>query len=167
MSLWKMNFSVCFLLTLVFVSCTNSRHASQIAAANAAVKSETPVERIMFINLIIRHDSISGNNKVEFLNKTISEGHLKSSEGGTIRGGDFLTCILYEDSKSMDTVRLEHPLYRVYEYMNEKNEMKLKAHQKKEASFFLRYQWKGKQVQVKILETLQGRNEKEIALIQL
>jgi hypothetical protein len=131
-----MNFSVCFLLTLVFVSCTNSRHASQIAAANAAVKSETPVERIMFINLIIRHDSISGNNKVEFLNKTISEGHLKSSEGGTIRGGDFLTCILYEDSKSMDTVRLEHPLYRVYEYMNEKNEMKLKAHQKKEASFF-------------------------------
>ncbi len=163
----KMKFNLYIIGMLALVSCTHSKHTTKAAEEETKVKELPSSERIVFVNLKIKNDSISHTNTIELVNKTVTVGHLKSNDDGAVRSGNFLTCILYEDNAAGDTVKIEHPLYRVYEYMNEKNEMSSKEVKKKEAEFFLRFQLKGKTAQVKIVETLQGNHQKEIALITL
>lgn len=164
--MFKMRFSTYVINMLFFLSCSSSKPVAE--KETEAWDKEIPAsERIVFINLKIATDSIEQVNRVTLLNKTITNGHLKNNDGGAIRSTNVLTCILYEDGRSSDTVLLQHPLFRVYEYKNEKEQMMLKESNEKEATFFLRYQLKGKTAQLKILESIQGSNQKEIALIKL
>jgi len=152
------------------LSCTSSKQVTKLVEMeDSSIHSGIPTEEhIAFINLKIAADSIAHTNKVEMINVNLIKGHLKSNDAGDVRSNNYLTCILYEDSKSVDTIRIEHPLYRTYEYKNENNEMSVKEVKNKEAEFFLRFQLKkGKATQVKIIETLNGILTGELATISL
>lgn len=139
---WKL----CIIVLLILGSCNSTRPVKEVKRSNdsIAITGEVSSERIVFVNLKIKRDSVSGKNNIELINKTFTTGHLKNGMKGNGRSNNYLTCILYEDKLASDTIRLDHPLYKTFEYMNEKNEMTLKQMDVKEAEFFLRFQLKGK-----------------------
>lgn len=160
---------ICIVIVLCFLSCTNHKQVTSLGAIeNKSIQSGIPTEdRIAFVTLKITADSVTGTNEITILEKTLNTGHLKSNNAGAVRSNNYLTCILYNDSKEEDTIRIDHPLFRVYEYKNEKNEMSVKEVKNKEAEFFLRFQLKGKSASVKIIETLNGVKTRELITFSL
>ena len=165
----QMYWKLCMIVLLISGSCNSTKPVKEATRVNdSSGKTEVASsERIVFVNLKIKTDSVSGKNKIELINKTIAAGHLKNSAEANVRSNNYLTCILFEDKVASDTIKLEHPLYKTFEYMNEKNEMSLKQMNVKEAEFFLRFQLKGKATTIKILETINGTGVNGSTDIQL
>ena len=164
-----MKWNVCIIVIVVFLSCKSSKQNQESKIKTESI-TEADVglpERIAFLNLKIVTDSISRTNKIQVLNIKQVNGHLKNKDMGGVRSNNYLTCILYENLIATDTLRIEHPLYRMYEYMNEKNEMQVKEVKNNEAEFFIRFQLKQKTAQVKIIETLNGTITRELITFQL
>ena len=160
-----MRLTGCAICLFIFFACGTSKPVAE-KEKEEAIKS-VQEERIVFVNLKITVDSVLKRNRIDVIDKTVATGHLKNNGGGAIRSNSYLTCIVYEDGQSNDTIMLQHPLYRVYEYMNEQQQLMLKETDEREATFSLRFQLRGKQAQLKILETIHGNSQKEIALIKL
>ena len=144
---------------LLLISCSSSKPMTE-------TKKESG-ERSVFINLKITADSVSKNSHVEELDKIVTMGHFDYKHVVTEGALNYLTCILYEDQVSMDTVVVQHPLYRIYEYMMDNGQTQYKEYNQKEAKFSLRFQLKGKTARIKIIEKLVGLYPKEIASINL
>ena len=157
MRLWN-----CFILISVIFSCRSSKQVPAEVHPSDHPVATSSVEKIVFVNFKIRADSIHHQNSIEVINTVFSEGHLKNNSAGNIRSANKLTCFLYENNAPVDSVTLEHPLYRVYEYMNERSEMVLKETRETAAEFFVRFQIREKTDKIKVMETVNNTTKELI-----
>lgn len=74
---------------------------------------------------------------------------------------NYLTIAGYNDGKQIDSIIIEHPLYKHLEYLDGKNMLAAKDTVLQHAEFFVRLQAKGQLNTVRINEHIAGKPIKE------
>ena len=117
---------------------------------------------ITFLVLNIHRDTISSTNVVEFVSKIESTGKIKKQHIFTTE--NYLTIYSYSGKHIVDSLILEHPLYKHLEYVDENNNFAVKDTVINSAEFFVRVQ--GHFKEIKIFETLKNRSTKQLNTIK-
>jgi len=154
--------SVFLLITIIFISCLSTKNANDHQNKNPqAVKSE-----IVFLTLRIRNDSIQQKNVIEFVNKTKSEGKIKTSKQTENVFENFLTIDVYEKDELVNSMVIEHPLFKRFEFQNG-DSLASKNVELKSQEFFIRFQINDPSTELKIYETLKNDTKRVLTTIKL
>lgn len=150
---------VFLLLLIVFSSCRVTREDKE--SDNGDPNS------IAFVVLSIRRDSAHANSIVELLSKTQSAGEIKDKNKNALEFANYLSIVIYNQGKILDSMTIEHPLFRHIEYLDDNNNFSVKDITLDKAEFFFRFQVRGSSNEIRILEKLRGSTKKELATIKL
>lgn len=99
-------------------------------------------------------------NSIQLISKKKINGKMKTES--TKRSPNNLVIYLFSDKKLIDTVSIDHPLYKHYEYISIDGTFKYKDTIIQNADFFLRTQ--SDINEIKIFETLKKQPKKELTL---
>jgi hypothetical protein len=94
-----------------------------------------------------------------------SPGTLKKQATQPFLAEPYLSCIFYAGQVRIDSLHLEHPLYKHLEYVNAHNQLAQKAVKLDKSEFFVRFQ-QGKADHLKIEEILPDSIPKELITIK-
>ena len=111
---------------------------------------------ISFLIFSIQKDTNNSKNIVEFVKKIESIGVLKKQY--SIPTKYYLTIYAYSGKHIIDSLILEHPLYKHFEYIDENENFATKDTVINHAEFFVRLQ--GRFDEIKIFETLNRPTQK-------
>lgn len=150
------------LLSIILTSCSLSRRTE----SNENTIQNNDKNEIVFLVLKISEDSIQGKNVIEFVSKTKTAGTIKDYRQDHNDYGNYLTIDVYEQNKLINTIIIEHPLYKRVEYFDG-NVLTSKSIELAEQDFFIRMQMTGKSTKIRIYETLKNTIKKEMTTIQL
>lgn len=103
---------------------------------------------------------------VSILNKTESPGALKINRNSH-HGPSYLQVYTWRNHQAVDSMAIEHPLYKHLEYVNTDGRFSTKDTVLGEAEFLLRMQVRGDHNEVHILEVLPGKPKKQITVFTL
>ena len=149
------------LLVLLFSFCG----ASKISADKTEVASKNAVDEIVFVVFKMRKDS--NKNTIEIIATTKATGKMKADLERPIDPENHLTLEIIENNQLVKTLRVEHPLNKVVEYLNENNQYVSKKVSTDEGEFFIRIQKKAGATKVRVLETLNGETKNELQTFNL
>ena len=149
------------LLVLLFSFCG----ASKRSADKTEVASKNAVDEIVFVVFKMRKDS--NKNTIEIIATTKATGKMKADLERPIDPENHLTLEIIENNRLVKTLRVEHPLNKVVEYLNENNQYVSKQVTADEGEFFIRIQKKAGQTKVRVLETLNGKTKNELQTFKL
>lgn len=149
------------LLVLLFSFCG----ASKISADKTEVVSKSAVDEIVFVVFKMRKDS--NKNTIEIIATTKATGKMKADLERPIDPENHLTLEIIENNQLVKTLRIEHPLNKVVEYLNEKNQYVSKQVTADEGEFFIRIQKKTGQSKIRVLETINGKTKNELQTFNL
>lgn len=127
---------------------------------------QTDKSEIVFLVLRISKDSIQKKNVIEFVSKTKSEGKIKNDNQENLSYDNYLTIEVYEKDKRVNTIIMEHPLFKQVEYLDG-NTLSSKSVVLDKQEFFIRLQIKGESAQIKVYETLKNTTQKELTTLKL
>ena len=122
---------------------------------------------VIFVFLTIHKDSSDKKHIVEMVRKTESSGKIKKQFQNTFHSDNYLSIYVYNDKNLVDTMKIEHPLYKHFEYLDENNSLTAKDTVLDKADFFFRIQKQGHSNEIRIFETLKNKPRKEISIIKL
>jgi hypothetical protein len=149
------------LLVLLFSFCG----ASKISADKTEVASKSAVDEIIFVVFKMRKDS--NKNTIEIISTTKATGKMKTDLERPIDPENHLTLEIIENNQLVKTIRVEHPLHKAVEYLNENNQYVSKQVTADEGEFFIRIQKKAGATKVRVLETLKGNTKNELQTFKL
>jgi hypothetical protein len=148
-------------------SCTLARETKTNSAT--VPSNPAPVEgnekSIVFAVLNIRKDSTTSKSTVELVNVIQTAGTIKTKKSDIHE--NYLTIFLYNNSKLIDSMTIEHPLYKHVEYQDDKNTFSAKEIELDSADFFIRMQVERKSSEIRIFETLKNKSKEELNTIKL
>ncbi len=134
-------------LSTYFLSCVPLKRTS-----NPVI---TPAEdKLMFVVMAIEQNELEKKNNISFISKTPAQGRIKG-QTRIPSTANCLTIYHYSGKKLLDSLVLEHPLYKHFEYFNEQHQFAIKDTVLKREEFFFRIQLQGQQNSIKIVEKLQ------------
>lgn len=153
----------------LLLSCSTGKEVYNSSLPNNPVqKTYTDDDTvIVFVIMKMYIDSITHTNKILVKDKIYTKGYLKTNRIGFINTGSYLYCLLYSHDKLLDSIQIEHPLRKNVEYIDENHQMKMKEIYTQEGEFSVRFQLKGKENRLKIMETVEENITKELTVIQL
>ncbi|NHM07270.1 hypothetical protein G4D82_08565 [Flavobacterium sp. CYK-4] len=99
-------------------------------------------------------------NALMMTSTSIGKGKMKPEIVRPIDSGNYLIVEIFQDEKRTDTRRIEHPLLKNVEYLNENNQFSTQAVKLDEAEFFIRLQKKGI-TKIKIIETINHKTSNQ------
>lgn len=143
----------------MFTSCTPTKQIE----SNKNTENNT----FLFVLLSVSKDSSSTKNNVVLLNKTQNPGKLKSKNNITSHSENYLTINVFNENILIDSMTIEHPLYKHIEYLDENNSFAVKDTLINNAEFFLRLQTKGTKNEIRIFETLKNKQREKLTIIKL
>ena len=146
-----------FLFYILLVSCTVSRKNDS--------STNTDSNSIVFVTLSIHKDSTNSKHIIELLSKTQSSGKIKNQN--SFHSENYLSIYIYNNNKLVDTMTIEHPLYKHLEYLNAKNTFSVKDTVLDRAEFFIRVQTHGNSNEIRIFETIKNKTKNELTTIKL
>jgi len=149
------------LLVLLFSFCG----ASKISADKTEVASKSSVDEIVFVVFKIRKGS--NKNSIEIISTTKATGKMKADLERPIDPENHLTLEIIENNQLVKTLRVEHPLNKIVEYLNDNNQYVSKQVIADEGEFFIRIQKKAGQSKIRVLETLNGNTKNELQTFNL
>ena len=117
---------------------------------------------ISFIVLKIHNDTISSTRVVKYISKKESTGEIKKQH--TLPGKYYLTIYTYTGKHLVDSLILEHPLYKHIEYVDEHKKFAVKDTVINSAEFFVRLQ--GHFNEIKIFETIKNKSPQQLNSIK-
>jgi hypothetical protein len=144
------------LLFILFTSCKAVESGGGIADSNT----------IMFLLLNMQRDSGTDKNAITLIDKKESTGKLKTHTTRLLYNDNYLWVYIYNNKTVVDSMQIEHPLYKHIEYLNADNTFAVLDTVLNEAQFFLRFQAPQTSGQIKIVETLKGKTEKYSVIIK-
>lgn len=156
-------------ISVAFLACSTGKEMQNSAALNRSVQ---PVYTagdtgIVFVIMKIYTDSLTHSNKILVQDKIYTTGRVKQHAVGFVHMESNITCLLYNGDRVIDSMRLEHPLHRHVEYLDENNQMRKKEIHLQEAEFSVRFQLKGQGNKIKVLESINKGKMQELKRIQL
>jgi len=149
------------LLVLLFSFCGASKSIDE----HKEMTSKSSVDEIVFVVFKIRKDS--NKNTIEIIATTKATGKMKADLERPIDPENHLTLEIIENNQLVKTLRIEHPLNKVVEYLNEKNQYVSKQVTAGEGEFFIRIQKKTGQSKIRVLETINGKTKNELQTFNL
>lgn len=117
---------------------------------------------ISFLVLSIHKDTISSTHVVEFVSKKENTGVIKKQNSFPTKY--YLTIYAYSGKHIVDSLFLEHPLYKHIEYVDENKNFAVKDTIINRADFFVRLQ--GHFNEIRIFETLKNKSPQELNKIK-
>lgn len=147
------------LLLLVLASCSLTKQ-------NESNKN-TESNSIVFVVLCIHKDSNNTKHIVELVSKTQSIGKIKNQNKNTFHSGNYLTIYIYNDKNLIDTMTIQHPLYKHIEYLDENNTFAVEDTLVDKTEFFFRIQTQGNSNTIRVFETLKNKPREELITIKL
>ena len=149
------------LLVLLFSFCGTSKSIDE----QTEMTSKSSVDEIIFVVFKMRKDS--NKNTIEIISTTKATGKMKADLERPIDPENHLTLEIIENNQLVKTLRVEHPLNKVVEYLNENNQYVSKQVTADEGEFFIRIQKKAGQSKIRVLETLNGKTKNELQTFNL
>ncbi len=146
-----------YLFFLLFLSCGITKEKKTI--------ENSEVSSIYFLNFNIKKEAIT--NKIELISKKEVIGELKSKNQKFYVGENYLSFLIYKGSKIIDSVKIEHPLYKHFEYVDELGNFNAKDSIINEAEFFIRIKTTNETSQIRIIEKLADNPFIELNQIKL
>jgi len=129
--------------------------------------AQTEEHLIQFLVLSIHQEPRSAAPVVKLLSKSTGNGVLKKQGASGLRSGNYLMMYVYHNQQLYDSIRLEHPLYKHFEYLNAENQLSVKDTVLHKADFFVRFQITATVTEVRISETLRNAGTRQISTIKL
>ena len=80
---------------------------------------------------------------------------------------NYLTLYLYNNRHLADSVRVEHPLYKHYEYLDAENKLAAKDMVLDKADFIVRFQTAEPTNRIAVMETLKNAGTRQLSTIKL
>jgi hypothetical protein len=143
------------LFPILIMSCGVSNHNN--SNLETEVKEPEPNQSWFFVFKIHKNNNNS-TNIVELVSKKEIIGKMKTES--TNRSPNYLTLYLYSGKQLIDTVAMDHPLYKHYEYMHQNGTFAYKDTVIDNADFVIRTQ---KNINgIKIFETLKDQPKKQL-----
>lgn len=146
------------LFPILLVSCVVSKSNQNTQQADK--------DEIMFLIFSIQRDSVMGKNKIELISKVKSAGTIKKISQENHSYENYLTFEVNEKGKPLNTIILDHPLYKKVEYLDG-DTLTTRSIVLDKQEFFIRLQLHGDLTQIKIIETLKNAQKKEVTTIKL
>jgi hypothetical protein len=145
---------IVILFPILIMSCGVSNHNSNL---ETEVKEPEPNQSSFFV-FNIHKDNNNSTNIVKLVSKKEITGKMKTES--TNRSPNYLTLYLYSGKQLIDTVAMDHPLYKHYEYIDQNGTFAFKDTVIDNADFVIRTQ---KNInEIKIFETLKNQPKKQL-----
>lgn len=145
------------LFLLILFSCCRS------ALKNENIESDT----IVFAVLNIHKNSTDSKSTIHLVSKTQTAGKLKTQNLNPVHTDNYLSVYVYNNKKLIDSMTIEHPLYKHIEYLTEDDTFAVKDTILDQSEFFIRFQTIGKSNELRISETIKNKTAKEQTILKL
>jgi hypothetical protein len=155
------------LFLILLSSCTlirETRTNSAIVPLNP-VKAGGNEKPIVFAVLKIKKDSATAKTNVGLVSIIETAGTVKAKKHNLYE--NYLTIFLYNNSKLVDSLTIEHPLFKHVEYLDDMNSFRAKEIELDSAEFFIRMQLERNSSEIRIFETLKNKSKEELNTIKL
>jgi hypothetical protein len=150
-------------LTLIFLSLLLTTSCSLSKQNKSSLDNDKKEPNLItFLVLNIHMDTIKSQNIVEFVSKKESTGVIKKQHSFPTKY--YLTIYAYSGKHIIDSLILEHPLYKHIEYVDENKNFAVMDTIIKSAEFFVRLQ--GHFNEIKIFETLKNKSTQKLNTIK-
>jgi hypothetical protein len=124
-------------------------------AKRAQVEKTIPLkDRILFLVFNASRDSSSSNTKINLIKQIESVGKLKQTKSHSEAGANYLLFQFFQKGNLLDTVKVEHPLVKHFEYQDERNQMAVKDTMILNCEFFHRFQLNNGKYKLHIYEMI-------------
>lgn len=158
---WFKSSAISLLGVLVLSSCSTVSMSS-----GKAIVLDKPM--IGFLVLNIQQASKESAPEISLVSKTASAGNFKKRSEQNEATGNYLTLYFLSGRRHIaDSVRIAHPLYKHYEYLDANNQLATKDTVVDNANFMVRFQTTSEITHVTISETLTGAGTRPLATIKL
>jgi hypothetical protein len=146
---------IVILFPILIMSCGVSNNNT--SNLETEIKEPEPNQSSFFV-FNIHKDGNNSTNIVELVSKKEIAGKMKTEN--TNRNPNYLTLYLYSGKQLVDTVAMDHPLYKHYEYIGQNGTFAFKDTVIDNADFVIRTQ---KNInEIKIFETLKNQPKKQL-----
>lgn len=147
--------AVIILFQALIISCGVSNNNN----SNLETEFKEPeLNQSYFLVFTIHKNNNNSTNIVELVSKKEIVGKMKTES--TNRSSNYLTLYLYSGKRLVDTVAIDHPLYKHYEYIGKNGTFAYKDTVIDNADFVIRTQ---KNInEIKIFETLKNQPKKQL-----
>jgi hypothetical protein len=143
---------------VLFSSCRVAHPQQDNSAAEVAESPET----ILFLVFKMGKNS-GGKSSITLISKTKAAGKLKKGSEKPVFSENYLIVDLLQNNKPTETLRINHPLYKVVEYVDDDNKYKSKLIELDQQEFFFRLQVNG-EAKVRISETVKNTKTELLTL---
>jgi hypothetical protein len=141
-------------LLLLMASCKNYMPNESVD------KKRSDETQILFLVFKIQSEK-SQNSRIIFVEGTVSSGKIKSHQ--IIKTlSSYLIVTLINDSTLLDSIQVEHPLYREAEYLNVNGALSRKSIIAENAEFFARFKNQTAAKKVRVEEFVVGKKLQQI-----
>jgi hypothetical protein len=150
-------------LTLIFLSLLLMMSCSLSKQNKSSLENDKKEPNLIsFLVLNIHMDTINSKNVVEFVSKKESIGVIKKQN--SFPTNYYLTIYAYSGKHIIDSLILEHPLYKHIEYVDVNKNFAVMDTIINRAEFFVRLQ--GHFNEIKIFETLKNKSTQKLNTIK-
>ncbi len=132
--------------------------------SNVLLVASDENSKIIFLNFNVIKGSPHTIVKLEKATKVI--GKLKKVAPNEIHNPDFLTLEIYNNDALIQIIKVEHPLKKMLEYVDEDKKFKTKKIDSEKDNFTIRFQNKGDSGKIVIYETLANKEQTKINTIK-
>ena len=151
-----------YFIIAIVTSCSLAKNSG---STNGSMQ-EINKSEIVFLVLRISKDSISGKNVIEFVSKTKSTGKIKNENNNHINYDNYLTIEIYERNKLINTMVMDHPLFKRVEF-SKGDTLSSKNIELTKEEFFIRLQINNNSNTIKIIENLKNNIKNELTVLKL
>ncbi len=114
-------------------------------------------DKIVFLVFKASRDASLANTQVQLIKKIETTGIIKKSEKRSEPGANYLKFVFYEDGYFYDSIKIEHPLFKHFEYLDEANKFAVKDTMVLESEFFHRFQLRNRKYVMQIFEIVNNQ----------
>lgn len=138
-----------FFFLLILAACKNSQEIIP------EVKNAEP--KILFVGLKIKRNAPDKQPILQLVQQTEVIGQFKKTNQTSFNHPNFLTLYAYQKEVLIDSVKIEHPLYKHFEFIDDHSKFSVKDTVIGQADFFVRFQATSKITEIKVNENVFGK----------
>ncbi len=126
------------LIIILVLFCITACTTAKSTVHNSNIEEINP--KLIFLNYTISEDN-KGEKNIQFINKIIADGKLKTNSNKYIKNGvsgDLICNQLGKDSSVLQSVIIKNPLVKTFEYVDDSKAFKTKKVELKDTEFSLK-----------------------------
>jgi hypothetical protein len=150
------------IVALFFSGCISQKEEN----INTQINEKISEEQIAFLTFKICNNVEKNINEIQLLNKKIVAGNLKKGGEEAINYVNYLEFQIYNNGEYVNSIKIEHPLYKFVEYFDDM-EFHSKIIEQKEQEFFIRLSIKSSSTKIIIKEKIKDNKLNELLTINL